>query len=154
MDNHYLNDLLFLRLSTMAPDTVYLRLKSSKTDLWSPAPFYTPVGPLSHHYLREPFHRLVHHSRTSDFWPQTYRPDEKLLLSGLKIHWDCAFLFYHSWIPKCGSCWKTVFVFVFIFPIKDSALSLFSPQGLRGFTEAGLGSEGLQHFLCSCGSIS
>lgn len=33
IDNNYLNDLPFLRLSTLAPDTIYLRLKSSKNDL-------------------------------------------------------------------------------------------------------------------------
>ena len=37
-----------------------------------------------------------------------------------------------------------LFCYCIIFPIKDSALSPFSPQGFRGFTEAGPGSEELQ----------
>ena len=45
-------------------------------------------------------------------------------------------------------------VFVLIFSSKDSALSSFSPQGFRGFTEASI--EELQRFFSfrSCGSIS
>ena len=46
--------------------------------------YHQPVVPLSHHYLRAPFHPLVHHSRTPDFWPQIYRPVEKLRFSGLR----------------------------------------------------------------------
>ena len=38
-------------------------------------------------------------------------------------------------------------LFVFIFYIKDRALSPFFPQGFRGFTEASLGLEDLQRFL-------
>lgn len=67
---------------------------------------------------------LVYHCRTLDFRLQTYKPDKKLWFSCLtKSHWDCGLLFYHSWILRCESYWITVFIFVFIFPIKDSALS-------------------------------
>ena len=85
---------------------------------------------------------LVHHCKTPDFRPQTYRSDKKLRLNYFtKSHWDCGLLFYHSLIWRCGNCWIIVFIFVFIFPIKDSALSSFSLQGFRGFTKAGLESK-------------
>lgn len=49
---------------------------------------------------------------------------------------------------------SSIFLFVFIFPIKDSALSSFSSQDFRGFTKAGLESKELQRFFRSCGGIS
>ena len=51
--------------------------------------------------------------------------------------------------------WKSLDL-VFLFSIKDSALSSFFLWGFRGFTEASLGSQELQRFFsfCSCCGIS
>ena len=95
IDDSYLNDLLSLRISTLAPDMLI-------------------SGKSPHHYLSVPFYPLVHHCITPDFWPQTYRPNKKFRLSGFRRfigilsklfggEESCGFLFTIAGFSRCGS---------------------------------------------------
>ena len=86
---------------------------------------------------------LRRHQTTPIFIAPHISPTPPAVLAHIREHISCSlFISLAAWtgVGVAEGFVRKSPVFVFIFPVKDSALSPFFLQGFRGFTEASLGS--------------